>query len=53
MNTRLILILFLLLAGIAARAAENAAPPRYQFAFTLPQAAAVSSAGVYDARDHR
>jgi sugar lactone lactonase YvrE len=49
MNYRLMLGLWLLLASCVVQAAE---PARYRFAFTLPQAAAVTSAGVYDVRDH-
>lgn len=51
MSYRLWTIICLLLAGSAVLAAPPA-PAKYRFAFTLPQAAAVTSAGVYDAHDH-
>ncbi len=49
MHTRLFLIVALLFAGLAVSAAE---PSRYRFTYTLPTAAALTSAGVYDAHDH-
>lgn len=52
MLSRWISTICLLLVGSILLAAEVAAPVRYKFYYELPKAEKVTSAGVYDAKDH-